>query len=466
MKTVLCCFAFILPFLAYGQPATPYTRIEENGKFGCLDARKNLVIPCEYDDLLLFEWGEGTIPVRKGDRWGLIDPFNQIILPLEYQKIEKDLCCYFLTDTLGRAGVARKDGTLFVPCKYERGCWELSIRAAKMYRNDTVFVFNQEGNRLFESSYNDIRGTLFRMDLLAAQKEGRWGLMDLSEKVLLPFEYQDIQFSRNRLEVDGKKIPFLKVKKQDAWGMLDFQGKVLLPFAWQSAETTKDGRYFIVQLEGKFGLLNRDFEILIPLRFEEIVDGEEGRFWVRNGEDQTGIWSAEGEIVPARYSKENFQIEGKVVRVRDGEHNLLFSLDRDFEPFAYTHWEPFSPMNHYQAVSYHLPDGRKCLVTWDRTSPPAEIFEEATAIKQHHALLVMLKNTEKDGRTRYGIREAEFGRCVVPIVYAELDFNVTLAHIERFFQQKPGSHEGVVALGRLEKGGKWFIIGSEGTVVE
>jgi hypothetical protein len=78
----------------------------------------------------------------------------------------------------------------------------------------------------------------------------------------------------------------------------------------------------------------------------------------------------------------------------------------------------------------------------------------------------MLKNTEKDGRTRYGIREAEFGRCVVPIVYAELDFNVTLAHIERFFQQKPGSHEGVVALGRLEKGGKWFIIGSEGTVVE
>jgi hypothetical protein len=54
--------------------------------FAYMDAHANVIIPTQYNE---YQWfSEGLAPVRKGKKWGYINPTMQLVVPFIYDKVE------------------------------------------------------------------------------------------------------------------------------------------------------------------------------------------------------------------------------------------------------------------------------------------------------------------------------------------------------------------------------------------
>lgn len=67
---------------------------DKNGKFGLInELTERLVVPFEYDEIKQYfsSSKHNLYSVRKGNKWGLINDKNQIVIPLTYEAIDVDL---------------------------------------------------------------------------------------------------------------------------------------------------------------------------------------------------------------------------------------------------------------------------------------------------------------------------------------------------------------------------------------
>lgn len=95
--------------------------------------------------------------------------------------------------------------------------------------------------------------TVSAADTLWVKKDNKWGLINLSGKTILPFEYEDVNLG----DWQNKSKPYALAKKSGKWGMVDIKGKVLLECKYRSIESGDDG-YFNIQDSGtgKYGIYN------------------------------------------------------------------------------------------------------------------------------------------------------------------------------------------------------------------
>lgn len=67
--------------------------------------------------------------------------------------------------------------------------------------------------------------------VLAAKKDGRWGLVDYNGNCILPFEYDDIFDCNSHYTKDfSASIYEIIAKKKGKWGIVDLNNHILLPF--------------------------------------------------------------------------------------------------------------------------------------------------------------------------------------------------------------------------------------------
>jgi hypothetical protein len=227
-----------------------------------------------------------------------------------------------------------------------------------------------------------------------------------------------------------------------------------------------DRQHFLVRKNDRLGLLRQDQSLAIPIQYFQIFQPVEKIYMTLNEQNLWGVRTAEREIVPEKYVRDSIQVTGKVIRVTDGSPSWLYSQTGAFEPFQYTRWEAFA-RSADGVHTYHLADGRKCLVSSRENDPPAEFFDRQTRYETNHGgAIIVLQRTDEQGQTWYGIRNGELGQAIAPMVYRELDMKVTLRHTDRFTREKGNTSEFVCALGRTSPKGPWVLIGSRGTVME
>ena len=226
--------------------------------------------------------------------------------------------------TGGLWGIAKSDGVLLIPCEYEAISTFYDDRAVVM-KNAEVYAIDNNNNRI-EIIHEDVDeiGNLAdnRIPLLingswvratgefalgtigfeqlgmysggyaAAKENGKWGVIDLAAKWLIPAEYDEIitdelgrcyargaVFARKdgvvsllaggRLtgETYEDAAPFSSegyaaVKRNGKWGFIDEQGTVMIDFLFDDALSF--GQHLAAVKQGEFwGYINRQGDIVI-----------------------------------------------------------------------------------------------------------------------------------------------------------------------------------------------------------
>ena len=251
------------------------------GKWGYVNSRGELVIPCKYDEAEWFceglakvkkdgrelfinrndevafyckfdetrDFCRGLAAARDGEKWGFIDKNGEAMIPFKFDEVgEVWYRGKFCRAKIGEKwGVIDKNGEAMIPFKFD----EVGIPG----KNGLTVV--REGEKYAIAGKDGI-AVPFEYDFLdecedgvfIAQKDEKYGLISSTGDILAPLDFDDIDIFEDGLA---------KAEKDGKVGFLDVSGRVAIPFKYCRASafkggiasTQKEDKWYIVDKNGK-----------------------------------------------------------------------------------------------------------------------------------------------------------------------------------------------------------------------
>ncbi|SEA22957.1 GLPGLI family protein [Arachidicoccus rhizosphaerae] len=335
-----------------------YCFAEKNGKWGVIDFNNKVLLPFEYDHehwnmrsdnwvTCLYKNGQqliinlktgsekvcpperatqtdstqlaqGFVSVRKGDKYGLLNPKGRQILPYEYDFIRYDAArpgTYYLPapyvqiNKNGKWGVADTTGKILIAPVYTSGIslelGEYFICEKKKGEGYSEVLLDKTGKRVLDSDYDKIDLSYTYNDSVPyfelSQKD-LYGLYNPATKVLIEPKFSQIDGFLFNIQQRNS----VKVAVNDTQGLMDIHsGKMIVPAVFNKiyAQDSMDQALFIVGKESKLGLYSaQKKQLVIPLKYSNLSFTGEDHVLEVNDDNKYGLITSGGKVlVPSRY---------------------------------------------------------------------------------------------------------------------------------------------------------------------
>jgi hypothetical protein len=235
MKCVCCIFLLCLTSIFSN--AHQYDVFEENGKVGLKNDQGQVVIPAQYEAL---GWSNNRFSLinkvtgyKHQGRWGLINIDNHKVTEAEYDALDA---------TDGPLIVARKKSPMSL--RQVAGC------------------LNSSGKIVIPFQYDGLRISALRAIVYTRSgNQYKYGLIDLSNKLLIPQQYNDIQplgSLRFAVENTNRKL-----------AIFTEEGRQLTDFSIDSISAFQRN-YAVIYQSDKQGLIDRDGHVKADPIYREI----------------------------------------------------------------------------------------------------------------------------------------------------------------------------------------------------
>jgi hypothetical protein len=286
-----------LEYESIGNVSEGLAPIAKNSKMGYFEIPQTIAISPQFDSAFLFK--QGVAIVSNAGKYGLIDRFNKTILPLEYDRMVRDTKQSYIviykngkqliydvnsgriSQEFDKVTYSDTSTLVRVTNKGKVGCFNILnqqyvinpdydmmgtfIRGFSVCKNGAVYgVINKNGKTVIHFDYKGIRNELLGIDLkFKVLCNGMYGILDTTEKTIIPTEYQFLSRCENDV---------YKAQKDGNYGLLNSTGKPLTKFKYEFIsnykETPKAPEWpAIIKLNGKYGLLNYSGSELVEPTF-------------------------------------------------------------------------------------------------------------------------------------------------------------------------------------------------------
>jgi hypothetical protein len=232
-----------------------YERIDKNGKVGLTKQGKS-VLPIKYDEVI-FSNDAGFIFAKLGKALHYFDTLGR---RMEFNGLE-----WFLNAP--ELAVFSKEGVAV----YSKGS-KLGLMDAK--------------GKVLIKNYFDAAQAVYN-GLWPVQKNGKWGLVSLDAKNILPIQYEQI--------VAFPPYGFL-VASSEGIGLLDNSNNWLLNPTFKTIKHFETD-FFLVENQNGLGIFKSNGSQLIPCQFQRIVRLEDGAFQLTNSSGISYYLPIENKIV-------------------------------------------------------------------------------------------------------------------------------------------------------------------------
>lgn len=301
---------------------------EREGKLCFVDAKKNLIIPAIYDyseyEARYAAFRNGVCTLKKGGLYGLIDKYNNEIIPFLYSRVDQSNTNGYVVILDNRYGFYDSFGNQTIPNIYESITpvyySETNMLIAKRYgkvgvidlygnvilpfnydkieryvQSEKAFIVSQGGleklirtdqTSIFKGQYEQI--SEHGNNHFLVKKDGKMGVINRSEQVIVPFEYTQIQTGSTK-ESDYSTVQTFITKVNDKWGVYDvFLKKTIIENKYD--EILLIGRkYYSAKLNDKWGLF-KDENLILPIEYDKIENKYSNALGVRKG-NKNGVYS-------------------------------------------------------------------------------------------------------------------------------------------------------------------------------
>ncbi len=263
-------------------------KVQFNGKWGAIDKFGKVIIPIKYDEVI-HQLYRGFAAVQN-DKWGAIDEFGNEITPLIYDRINflhEGLVAVQLNDKWGIIDFAGKE---IIPLKYDRIDFFHEGFAAVELNNKRGFV-DVTGTEVIPLIYDRI--DFFHEGFAAVRLNNKWGFIDVTGKEVVAINYDRIDFFHEGLAA---------VLKKGKCGFVDTNGIEIIPLKYDGSGRFHEG-FAAVSTNDKWGFVDTNGIEIIPLKYDVIRRFNEG-FAAVSTNDKWGFIDATGkEVIPLIYDK-------------------------------------------------------------------------------------------------------------------------------------------------------------------
>lgn len=242
---------------------------------------KTVVIPAVYDTLIYIN--DNRVIACKDDRYGLINIEQEEIIPFQYNYLT------YINDN-------------FIIAVNEDGKFG---------------IININNDVLLDFEYDHISNAYKTNDYFKINKYNKVGLVATADVgIVIPMEYDGIEYADNELVV---------AFKDGQMGLIDLRNRVVVPFIYDYIMYNDDG--FIVFKDELQGFLNKEGKVILPLKHVKLEVNNGFITAVitdENDEKKYAVYDINGKvIVPPIYDYIDYHATDKYILIRKGWYTYL-----------------------------------------------------------------------------------------------------------------------------------------------
>jgi len=173
--------------------------VKKKDKVGFIDKDGHLVIPCQFDydtDPDTSKFKNNHSVVRTSNKSGLIDKNGNIVLPFEYDFMGLYVEGLLSVKINGKYGFIDLNGQTVIPCIYDY-CGNFKNGLSVVRMNNKSGIIDRNGNQVLSICYDGLRrpeNTESLMPIFMARIGKYFGVIDLTGRIVLPFEFTNIHY--------------------------------------------------------------------------------------------------------------------------------------------------------------------------------------------------------------------------------------------------------------------------------
>lgn len=217
-------------------------RVKKDGKYGLIDFKDNLILPCEYDEITALKSVTDNLLVKKGNKVGLVNNKGQAIINVEY------------TDIL---------------------LLEEGYTSEYIVKNKKYGIVSTSGTVILEPKYDSIK-YVGASDSFLVKKDNKWNLINNNGEILSE-QGEDETYKH----VKGENIIF---EKNNKYGIKKANGESVIDEEYESLEYAFSV-YYIAKRDGRYGIININNEEIKPFEYTNMYYIEEGNIIVADRTD-------------------------------------------------------------------------------------------------------------------------------------------------------------------------------------
>ena len=294
---------------AFEQGTVP---VKKNDKWGFINKKNKPLTSFVYDDAQPFE--EGFSVVTKDDKKGFVNPQGKEIIPLVYENAEKFSEGLAAVKKEGKWGYIDTTGKVVIPFAYSHaGGFEEGTAYVSIY--ETNFAIDKTGNCVsgceqlekdkaqkpqkgWQSRYEFVGETTD--DFTVGGNGGLQGLVNKQGKEVIPTKFTEVAvvFNHAFVVLDSKQ------------GMFDLKGKEVIPVIYDRLipNELKGGDFILLTMREFFSsVLTKEGKVIVPENFYTHIEIED---YLEQGiipvyrEGKVGLYNLEGkELLPIKFDK-------------------------------------------------------------------------------------------------------------------------------------------------------------------
>lgn len=157
----------------------------------------------------------------------------------------------------------------------------------------------QTGKTVIPADYDEL-DSFMGEDLVAACKEGKWGFINRSNEVVVPFRYQSVRWFSNGMA---------EVCYNGFWGVINQHGAEIVPIIYDTEECINDDRQVIVSKNNKFGVVDLAGHEIIPCENDKIEHNGNIGYYCVTKNNHLFFVDLTGQIITLKqYDRKGFNI--------------------------------------------------------------------------------------------------------------------------------------------------------------
>ncbi|MGD1848075.1 MAG: WG repeat-containing protein [Salibacteraceae bacterium] len=321
MKKAWCLWAtFLLPCLLWAQSDFPsLLPVKSNNSWGYVDTLGNWVVSPQFETASQAKFGLSL--VQKNGFVGIMGPVGELLLPIEYDRLElisDSMVLYFEQQKAGiihlpsqnrsRAewdmlqpihrffvgiqgqsyGLISYDGRVVLPPRFDK-ISPMSGKRVLAQCDSGYQVVTNEGQVLFPASADSVR-SLPNLNV-AYRINNRWNIARRDGSKVLPQPADSIQI--------GRSLIVRLCLKDSCIGFSPFSNQIILDNSSSLSATNlraMGNNRYLVQSEDKYGIMDQNGKMVVPTNYDKILRGIGGNYitW-KNG--KVGLLSTNGVLL-------------------------------------------------------------------------------------------------------------------------------------------------------------------------
>lgn len=198
--------------------------------------------------------------------------------------------------------------------------------AIKVQKDGKYGMINIEGKEILPCEYDDLYSLKNTDNSILIEKDGKIGLVDSTGKVIIEPQYKEIR----GLGTDYK-LGYITITEDDKYGVVDCNNQKVLENKYQDIKSLTENGIYAVKENNNWELVQKNGEIKLSeglQNVQDILGIKNGNIIIKNTSNKVGVISSEGEtILNNVYDDVKFAFTGSYIIEQNGKYGIAKSKD-------------------------------------------------------------------------------------------------------------------------------------------